>query len=379
VFVTDEAGATIADSEPHRGLHTLVRRDYGDDEVDSQPELIRVPLRAYGQSGEVIVTEPLNGESVSPRVARVLAEMTISQRFARFELQEQLQQKSKFVHDLLKGQIKNTADAVQEAELYGFDLMQSWALLLMDASGYIMSSRTPATLAPSKAIMWQRAANIVYTVPSFFPAGVELVCAYIGDGKVAVLRLMQAASSHGESGLTGEARASRWSPSWESLHRLQEESQALLEGFRGEFGGDARVGIGLPRPGIRGLGRTYHEAMAALSMGPKLQVDGSVYALSSLGTVALVGIADATLKAELAEHVLTPLADEPYLLATLRAFFEEECVPSRCAGRLAIHRNTLSYRLDQITLLTGLNPRNFNDAVELRLALLVHTLGKDDS
>ncbi|MCY7322639.1 MAG: helix-turn-helix domain-containing protein, partial [Phormidesmis sp. CAN_BIN36] len=39
-----------------------------------------------------------------------------------------------------------------------------------------------------------------------------------------------------------------------------------------------------------------------------------------------------------------------------------------------IHRNTLSYRLDKITSLTGLNPRQFDDAVQIRLALLLRSL-----
>jgi carbohydrate diacid regulator len=55
-------------------------------------------------------------------------------------------------------------------------------------------------------------------------------------------------------------------------------------------------------------------------------------------------------------------------------FFAEDCCNAPTAGRLAIHRNTLSYRLDKITSLTGLDPRHFDHAVQIRLALVVRAL-----
>ena len=55
-------------------------------------------------------------------------------------------------------------------------------------------------------------------------------------------------------------------------------------------------------------------------------------------------------------------------------FFAENCCPSSTASQLCIHRNTLSYRLDKIKLLTGLDPRQFDDAVQIRLALLLRKL-----
>ena len=51
--------------------------------------------------------------------------------------------------------------------------------------------------------------------------------------------------------------------------------------------------------------------------------------------------------------------------------------PSLAATELSIHRNTLSYRLDKIASLTGLDPRRFDDAVQIRLALLLRSLRND--
>ncbi|WP_369128003.1 helix-turn-helix domain-containing protein [Ligilactobacillus salivarius] len=39
-----------------------------------------------------------------------------------------------------------------------------------------------------------------------------------------------------------------------------------------------------------------------------------------------------------------------------------------------MHRNTLNYRLDKIASLIGLDPRRFDEAVQIRLALLLRKL-----
>jgi carbohydrate diacid regulator len=96
--------------------------------------------------------------------------------------------------------------------------------------------------------------------------------------------------------------------------------------------------------------------------------------LANLGIAALVTVTEPAVREQLITRILTPLDKEPVLMETLQAFFAQECSPSNTAKRLFIHRNTLSYRLNQITDLTGLDPRIFGQAVQLRLALLLRTL-----
>jgi carbohydrate diacid regulator len=96
--------------------------------------------------------------------------------------------------------------------------------------------------------------------------------------------------------------------------------------------------------------------------------------LSELGIAAFIGIADEDTKVDLAKYLLSPLDEEVELLTTLETFFSENCCPSSTAKQLSIHRNTLSYRLDKIASLTGLEPRKFDDAVQMRLSLLLRSL-----
>jgi sugar diacid utilization regulator len=65
---------------------------------------------------------------------------------------------------------------------------------------------------------------------------------------------------------------------------------------------------------------------------------------------------------------------EMYL--TLEQFFNDDCNVSETAKTLYIHRNTLLYRLDKFKQETGLDVRNFSDAVLVKVALLLYKVTK---
>jgi len=57
------------------------------------------------------------------------------------------------------------------------------------------------------------------------------------------------------------------------------------------------------------------------------------------------------------------------LLETLQAFFDNNLSISKTAQAIYVHRNTLLYRLRRVKEITGLDPKKFDNAVQLRLAL----------
>ena len=56
---------------------------------------------------------------------------------------------------------------------------------------------------------------------------------------------------------------------------------------------------------------------------------------------------------------------------TLSIFFDSNLSLTETSQRLGIHRNTLVYRLEKITTTLGLDPRRFEEAVQIKLALLM--------
>jgi len=89
--------------------------------------------------------------------------------------------------------------------------------------------------------------------------------------------------------------------------------------------------------------------------------------LNSLGLeLAIAALPSATID-DLAGSVLGPLSAT--LNETARVFLRSELSISGAARELGVHRNTLVQRLDRIELLTGLNLRQFNAAVQMRVAV----------
>ncbi|MCY7476410.1 helix-turn-helix domain-containing protein [Paenibacillus larvae] len=99
----------------------------------------------------------------------------------------------------------------------------------------------------------------------------------------------------------------------------------------------------------------------------------------------------------MAESLLVPVqptwrADEPIgliqnllqqdksgeLYDTLQVFLAENGEPHRTTERLIIHRNTLRYRLNRITEITGKDPRRFHDLFQLQMALWLYLFRQSD-
>lgn len=78
---------------------------------------------------------------------------------------------------------------------------------------------------------------------------------------------------------------------------------------------------------------------------------------------------------ESADHHSHLFNDEE-TVATLETFFKMDCNVSETAKQLYIHRNTLLYRLDKIKQDTQLDVRKFEDAVLMRLTLLLYKVTK---
>lgn len=364
VFVVDRQGTVITSSESE--LVGLPFAQIG----KHATKYLRVPLHIDALVGEVVVGEPRNGEVISPRLSQVLVELVINQTtvLARFPNQQEL--KNQFIYDLLHSQLGDEALMLRQAKLLGMDLTPPRAVILIDAADYIMGSSGSGNEVEIR--QYRQAQLIIGSVVSFFHLPDDTICADLGEGEVAVLKASDSKNlgSWAEDGVTTETASS----SWANLSALKRAGDALLLRLRSDTGTAISVGIGRYHPGIGGLARSYQDARAALSLGRRFDGHNRVHCLDRLGIAAFACVADERTKIDLATYLLSPLDYEPELLLTLEAFFAENCCPSSTAKLLSIHRNTLSYRLDKLTSLTGLDPRRFDDAVQMRLALLLRKL-----
>jgi carbohydrate diacid regulator len=373
VFILDHYSCIIASSNPQ-----FLKSSFNYICKHITNNYLQVSLSLNAKVAEVIICQPRNGEVISYRLAQEVVELVTNQTAVIDTLLHQHQLKDKFIYDLLHGLIDEETTLIHYSKILGIDLSPPRAVILVSAADSILSNDISYQIQhESIEVEIRRWANVVIqSVVSFFHLPNDSICAYIGNGEVAVLK---ASDTKNLSGWANRRDLpEQCSSSWSNLTALKRAARALLTYLQEQTGMSLNVSVGRYHPGIRGLAQSYQDARAALSLGCRFCDRNKVHCLDELGIAAFIGIRDEQTKIELAANLLSPLNHESELLTTLDTFFAENCCSSSTASRLSIHRNTLSYRLDKINLLTGLNPRNFDDAVQIRLALLLRKLSISD-
>ncbi|MBB6097401.1 carbohydrate diacid regulator [Deinobacterium chartae] len=339
-------------------------------ELDRMSRFLRVPLKVGSESGEVEVGEPQGDEYVPPHLAQVVMELVIGQAALQSSVPAPYELKNKFIYDLLRGVPVDEETRLREARILGLDLSPPRAVILVDASEYILGVHRGGAVPAGQ--VERRAQLVIGAIVSFFRLPNDTICAYIGAGEIAVLKASD--TKNLTNWVSGGDVAGPSNGSWANLAALKRAGEALLERLRADTGTAISVGIGRYHRGLMGLARSYQDARAALLLGRRFQGGNRVHCLDALGMAAFVGVSEEQTKVDLARHLLSPLDAEPELIDTLEAFFEEDCRMLCTAKRLGVHRNTLNYRLDKIAVLTGMDPRRFDQAVQIRLALLLRSL-----
>ena len=375
VAVIDDRGMVIATTRPvHLGRSIAVVRE--------QAEIargMRVPISVEGRAGEVLLYGPVQERSTVPKLTRVLTELILNQSILLDQMPDQHELKDKLIHDFLSGVLDDEGTVLRQGQILGMDLTRPRAVILIDAARFILGDADQPVAAHARSDEAGRRARLVTaSIASFFDLPSDTICAHIVHGEIAVLKAVMPQdfadwTEPGDAPTASEAGAS-----WASLDAVKRAAEALLHRLQRDTGAPMTIGIGRYHPGIRGLTASYQDARVALSLGMRLYGPNRVHCLDQLGIAAFVGISDETTKIDLAGHLLSPLDHAPELLETLAVFFDEDCSASATAARLSIHRNTLNYRLDRIASLTGLNPHHFDDAVQIRLALLLRSLRRSN-
>jgi PucR C-terminal helix-turn-helix domain/GGDEF-like domain len=146
---------------------------------------------------------------------------------------------------------------------------------------------------------------------------------------------------------------------------------------------DVMVGIGAFRSGVQGIFRSFREARWAAEVGFSLHGPNHVMDFERLGAFSWLEPIDFERGPEATQAIEMILARDKSqgtrLLETLQAFLETRRL-KEAADKLFIHRNTLRYRLDAISKLTGLDVQD-PDArlvleMQMRLAIVRGLIGR---
>ena len=156
---------------------------------------------------------------------------------------------------------------------------------------------------------------------------------------------------------------------------LEKMAKEMMEILRAESEDDKiHIAYGTVVNDIKEVSKSYKEAKLALDVGKIFFDEKDIVAYSTLGIGRLIYQLPIPLCKMFIKEIFEGKSPDEFdeeTLTTINKFFENSLNVSETSRQLYIHRNTLVYRLDKLQKSTGLDLRVFEDAITLKIALMV--------
>ena len=166
----------------------------------------------------------------------------------------------------------------------------------------------------------------------------------------------------------------------EAYQSTTEYAEFLVRSVYEETGARIKICIGGTVKNITSLSVSYSQALTANRFSETLGGKNSVH---SFKEYMLIKMLEDMPKYKLNEYLETlmdsaakEIFEDPEMINTAEEFLENSLNASETSRKLYLHRNTLAYRLDKIEKATGLNIRNFSDAITFRLITVLYRLAR---
>ena len=160
-----------------------------------------------------------------------------------------------------------------------------------------------------------------------------------------------------------------------SNEEIVQVAQNIVDTLSSEGMISASVGISTMVENIQDLSQAYRESRVALEVGKVFDTEKNIIAYDNLGIGRLIyqlptTLCELFLNEVFKKESINVLDSET--IGTIQKFFENNLNVSETSRKLFVHRNTLVYRLDKIKKLTGLDLREFDDAIIFKVAMMVN-------
>lgn len=165
-----------------------------------------------------------------------------------------------------------------------------------------------------------------------------------------------------------------------SLHKedteeeIAQTAKTIVDMLNAEAMLSVKVSYGTVVKELKEVSKSYKEAKMALDVGKIFYIEKSVIGYEKLGIGRLiyqlpVSLCRMFMNEIFGDNLPDKLDEETQI--TIHKFFENSLNVSETARQLYIHRNTLVYRIEKLEKETGLDIRNFDDALTFKIALMV--------
>lgn len=127
-------------------------------------------------------------------------------------------------------------------------------------------------------------------------------------------------------------------------------------------------------PDLHALPSAYKQTALALRVGKLFYSEQSVFPFNKLGIGQLIHELPEKLCEDFLFEIFGDITSEHLdkdTLAAIDKFFQNNLNIAETARQLHMHRNTLIYRLEQVEKRTGLDLRQFEDAMTFKIAIMI--------
>ncbi len=271
--------------------------------------------------------------------------------------------KDNFVFGLLHRRVSVEDSKVrEEAEMFDINLNRDKVVIIVNVEGFwqgIFGNNLSASEEEKQTALSNYKKKIFQAFGAFFGRLSGCSVSYFGSDTFVIL-LDELYSMDGR----------------EMVDQIRSKSTELYDLISKQFdqGTFTRIliGVGSFYRGKDGAVLAYEEARRALNLGLSIGEHRNMYHIDDLGMIATLAGGNKKWQDNFVRRLLMKLLSEEYLLETVEVFFDKNMSLTQTSKQLGIHRNTLLYRLDKIKKVTGLDPRKFNDAMELKVALILN-------
>lgn len=290
-----------------------------------------------------------------------LAEVIVYQHYLLDKIQSAERVRADFVKGMLTAASIDPTDIYHQADILQLNLRSPHAVILLEMNGFTANIRKAhAQLSTEEqAVQLSAAAEVMnqHILAHLSSVPDNLVAHFENDTFVLL------------KGLSHESPTTL-----NTIKYLKEQTQHLFKSLSEiKLGYTITMGIGQYYPDLAGLRKSFQDAKLALEVGSKVWTRGRVYHIKDVGMFITLAGTSQDRKAELAHQILSPLLRDEQLFKTIQQFLSCGLNLTDAAEKLHIHRNTLIYRLDKTKKLVGLDPRHFDDALQIKLGLMFYS------
>lgn len=305
--------------------------------------------------GYLYIDENLASVKESGGVLKSMVELVIHQNYYSGILTGDEKRIDQLIYEFFRTDEVNAKEIKQTFNSFGINLSKNRLVILIEIadSNYLFWDEKEIVTGEREKKINRVKREIKYLLSSFYTHHQDNLISYLGTNYFIILKDMG-----------------------DSPEEYQEEFKKTLNNLftnlKDELRTNIAIGVGSYKPGVMGLVDSFDEAQTALRFGKQIWGEGQIFHFDNFGVVAPLysGVTEKNITSS--KKIVIKLSDHPELLESLVRYFENDISLSATAKKLKIHRNTLVYRLEKIAEITGLDPRTFNDAFQLQLALILN-------